>query len=38
MTNNDKKIVPVGGSVVPDGGWGWLIVFSSFMIHFVMDG
>ena len=25
-------------SVVPDGGWGWMIVFASFMIHFIMDG
>lgn len=24
--------------IVPDGGWGWVIVFSSFMIHFIMDG
>jgi hypothetical protein len=24
--------------VVPDGGWGWVIVFASLMIHFIMDG
>lgn len=24
--------------VPPDGGWGWVVVFSSFMIHFIMDG
>ncbi|CAF4416237.1 unnamed protein product [Rotaria sp. Silwood2] len=24
--------------VIPDGGWGWFIVFASFMIHFIMDG
>ena len=22
----------------PDGGWGWLVVFSSFMIHVIADG
>ncbi|RWS27467.1 monocarboxylate transporter 9-like protein [Leptotrombidium deliense] len=22
----------------PDGGWGWMVVFSSFMIHFITDG
>ncbi len=33
---NTKSIVP--GAVVPDGGWGWIIVFASFMIHFIMDG
>lgn len=22
----------------PDGGWGWMIVFVSFLIHFIMDG
>lgn len=24
--------------VVPDGGWGWLVVFGSFMIHVLADG
>jgi hypothetical protein len=33
---NTKSTVP--GAVVPDGGWGWMIVFASFMIHFIMDG
>ncbi len=22
----------------PDGGWGWVVVFSSFMIHIIADG
>lgn len=22
----------------PDGGWGWVIVFASFMIHVIADG
>ena len=22
----------------PDGGWGWVVVFASFVIHFLMDG
>lgn len=22
----------------PDGGWGWVIVFTSFMNHFILDG
>lgn len=22
----------------PDGGWGWMIVFGSFMIHVIADG
>ena len=38
MNSIDDKNVPVGGSIVPDGGWGWMIVLASFMIHFVMDG
>ena len=24
--------------VAPDGGWGWVVVFSSFVIHMIMDG
>lgn len=24
--------------VPPDGGWGWVVVFSSFMIHVIADG
>ena len=24
--------------VAPDGGWGWVVTLSSFVIHMVMDG
>jgi len=24
--------------MVPDGGWGWMVVFGSFMIHVIADG
>uniref|UniRef100_A0A8D9EVM3 Monocarboxylate transporter 9 n=1 Tax=Cacopsylla melanoneura TaxID=428564 RepID=A0A8D9EVM3_9HEMI len=29
---------PSKGPVAPDGGWGWVVVFASFMIHIVTDG
>ena len=38
MTSASKTVVSAPLSVVPDGGWGWVIVFASFMIHFIMDG
>ncbi|CAF4676918.1 unnamed protein product [Rotaria sp. Silwood1] len=38
MDKNDKKKTSVEESVVPDGGWGWIVVFASFLIHFIMDG
>lgn len=25
-------------AVVPDGGWGWFIVFGSFLCHFIIGG
>lgn len=28
----------IDNKIVPDGGWGWMVVFASFMIHFIMDG
>lgn len=28
----------VSRSAPPDGGWGWMVVFSSFMIHVIADG
>ncbi|KAL3847026.1 hypothetical protein ACJMK2_017962 [Sinanodonta woodiana] len=27
-----------GASLPPDGGWGWMIVFGTFIIHFIFDG
>jgi hypothetical protein len=38
MTSGGKTSSAVPGAVVPDGGWGWVVVFASFMIHFIMDG
>ncbi|CAF1213612.1 unnamed protein product [Rotaria magnacalcarata] len=38
MKNNIESNVAATERKSPDGGWGWVIVFSSFMIHFIMDG
>jgi hypothetical protein len=40
MTHNNPINNAAVEEVIPDGGWGWgwVIVFSSFMIHFIMDG
>jgi len=38
MTYGSNTDLAFPGAIVPDGGWGWVIVFSSFMIHFIMDG
>ncbi|CAF2861489.1 unnamed protein product [Rotaria sp. Silwood2] len=38
MTGGDNVNVAIADAIGPDGGWGWMIVFSSFMIHFIMDG
>jgi hypothetical protein len=35
-SGNTASVVP--GAKVPDGGWGWVIVFASLMIHLIMDG
>ncbi|KAL4220520.1 Mct1p [Mactra antiquata] len=31
-TSDDDRITP------PDGGWGWMVVLASFMIHVIADG
>ncbi|CAF5214738.1 unnamed protein product, partial [Rotaria magnacalcarata] len=37
LTSSDTNLAK-STTNTPDGGWGWVIVFSSFMIHFIMDG
>ncbi|XP_075212745.1 monocarboxylate transporter 1 isoform X2 [Lycorma delicatula] len=32
QSDEENKITP------PDGGWGWVVVFASFMIHIITDG
>lgn len=34
---DEKSVVPDTVSP-PDGGWGWFVVFASFMIHIIADG
>ena len=42
--NNENTRLEAGSeteverSSVPDGGWGWVVVFGSFMIHVINDG
>ncbi|CAF1062959.1 unnamed protein product [Rotaria sordida] len=38
MEENDKKKKSSKETIVPDGGWGWMVVLASFLIHFIMDG
>ena len=30
--DDEQRVIP------PDGGWGWMVVFSSFIIHIIADG
>lgn len=38
MTHSEVKAVGESKWVAPDGGWGWVVVFSSFIIHMIIDG
>jgi len=36
---NDVKVArPSSVSTVPDGGWGWIVVLGTFMIHVISHG
>ena len=37
--SRDPSDLPTHGlPTPPDGGWGWVVVFGSFMIHVIADG
>ncbi|OTF70850.1 hypothetical protein BLA29_007996 [Euroglyphus maynei] len=39
INNNDRSTSgTVQRPACPDGGWGWMVVFGSFMIHVIADG
>ena len=33
-TDSFSKYIPTP----PDGGWGWVVVFASFLVHVIVDG
>lgn len=33
-----KEVISSDFPKSPDGGWGWIVVFASFMIHVIADG
>ncbi|KAK3088257.1 hypothetical protein FSP39_016662 [Pinctada imbricata] len=33
-----EDVIITSGPVAPDGGYGWLVVFSSMMVHFIIGG
>ena len=35
---SEMKAEDASESVVPDDGWGWMVVLGTFMIHFICDG
>lgn len=36
--SDSKTSLHVPAPAPPDGGWGWVVVFASFMIHIIADG
>lgn len=38
IQKRNKDDIDDDGFTPPDGGWGWAVVFSSFMIHVIADG
>ena len=38
MPKEDKRSQDPTLPTPPDGGWGWMVVFASFMIHVIADG
>lgn len=35
---NEDEYIDTYISIPPDGGWGWIVVFASFICNFVADG
>lgn len=36
--DSGKDVMEDSRRYYPDGGWGWMVVFGSFMIHVIADG
>jgi len=37
-TSNESDTKDAELPPAPDGGWGWVVVFGSFMVHVIADG